>query len=334
MAGAQIASNLTSLMAKAETSYGSDPTPAAADGVSLRGPMTLSIDRIIVERPVVSHVESRRAHGVIDDRITFSFSVAVGGIEQTDGGFPGVHPFFVGGGYAGTLAGTEAGGNLTATYAPTSSAKGSYAMYHHLINRTNGQQVLIKMLGCRSNFELVVAANSELIMNVSGACLYAEWEPVAALTDPTAWGRGIASLMCDNITHSFNGTARRITAWNFATNYTVGSEDAVQGTTTAQEITLHRPAGTPLGGSINPVALATDFAASSSLVSESRSATEGIHLLTFDDGVSSFAYNAPKAQIGNLPLTDDASFKRFNVPYFNNFDSAGDDENSFVFGEI
>ena len=58
MAGAQIASNFESLMAKVESSYGVDPTPGATDGVSLRGPMTTSIDRMIIERALVSHVHS------------------------------------------------------------------------------------------------------------------------------------------------------------------------------------------------------------------------------------------------------------------------------------
>lgn len=334
MAGNQIAADFEVLMAKVESTYGTDPTPD--EGVDVRGDINIDLSavRSVIERQRVWAKQSRVAHAVINEHIPFSFSVAVGGVEDVDNGTPGVHPFLVGGGCAATLSGTSAGGDVEAAYAPTTEGKGSFAMYYYFIDRTSGQQMRLKLLGCRNNWELVAGMGSELLLNVTGQSLYAEVEAAASLTNPSSYSFGVPSFMVTDVTHTMGGTARRITNWNLSPNWQVAREDSITGSANGQEITLHRDRGTPAGGSVNPVALSTDFAASNSYIQDARDADEIAHALSFNDGTRTFAYAAPKIQIGSPSIVKDNAFRRFDTPYMANLSSAGDDEFSLTFGLV
>lgn len=331
MSGNQIASDHEVLLAKVESAYGTDPTPT--EGVDVRGDITTSADRTIVERARVWAKQSGQPHAVFDEKISYSFTVAIGGVEDADDGVPGIHPFLIGAGFAVTTSGTAAGNDVEAAYAFTTSGKGSYTMYRYLYDRTSGQVVRLKMLGCRNNIEIVGALSAELLLNVTGEALYAELEPVATISAPTSYAYGRQSLRVQNVTHTLGGTARRITNWNFATNWDISPENSITGTSNAHEIALMR-SGRP-GGSFDPIALSTDFAATSSLMAAKRDGTEQAHAFSTDDGDVSFAYSAPKVQQDpNTALAKDGAFMRFGAPYFCNSNGSGDDEVTLTFGMV
>lgn len=330
----QIDSTCFALLSKAESTYGTDPVPT--EGTDLRGDISITIDNRVVPAARLWHSQSRVEHGVVPHSIGFSFTVGVGGIKQADAGTPGVHPFLVGSGYNAVLTGTLAGGDLEAAYNLKSFAHLSYAMYAHYFDKTSGQVIRLKMLGCRGNSEFVMSTAGELLLNVSGNCLYAEYEAAATITAPTSYGNGVTPLRAKSVTHTLGGTVRRIKQWSLSTNWSVGFEEGINGAYVGTEVVLGRDGANAPGGSIDPVALSTDFAASGSLRAQWQSATAQAHALSFNDGVSSFAYSGPKAQMsGTPPMQSDGAFKRFNVPYVLAADSAaGDDEVLITFGEV
>ena len=99
-----IKADVVALLAKAETSYGSDPTPT--EGVDVRGDVSLTVDIRRIAAARLWHSQSRKAHAHIPHSIGFSFQVAVTGMELVDDGVPGTHPFYVGAGYGVALEGT------------------------------------------------------------------------------------------------------------------------------------------------------------------------------------------------------------------------------------
>lgn len=331
MAGNQIRSDLEGLMAKVETAYGTDPTPT--EGVDLRGNPTTSADRVAVQRARMWGSVGRKEHAVIDDKITFNFQVAVGGAENEAGGVPGVDPFLQGAGMALATSGDPSTDNVQAQYSIESTSHGSFAMYRYLYDSTNGQQVRLKLLGCRCNIEIVIALNAEILMNVTGEALYAEWEALADLTDPTSFSHSVPSMSCQNMTHTLNSTARRITELAMGTNWTISQENSVTGTSNAHEILLSvdRTTG-PFSGSFNPVMLSGDFAASSSLVAAHRTPAEQAHVLSVTDGIYTFAYSGPRTNLNpNFSIDTDGAHRRFGSEFAPNATDSGDDEMTLTF---
>lgn len=325
-----IKADALAVLAKAETSYGSDPTPT--EGVDLRGDISLTVDIRRIAAARLWHSTSRKAHAHIPHSIGFSFQVAVTGIELADDGVPGIHPFYIGAGFGVALDGTQVGNDVSAVYTLKSFGHGSFAMYIMFYDETSGQVVRLKLLGCRCNLEHVVNVNGELLANISGLGLYAGFEAVATISAPSSYAYGVAPFVCTNITHTLGGTARKIKAWSVSTNWNVNALEDVNGTSTASEIKLERGADNGPGGSIDPIASSTDFANSSSYKAQWVAATAQAHVLSLNDGTRTFAYNAPSAQMNAAPaLTRDGSVMRFNTPYLLSASSdAGDDDLVFT----
>lgn len=318
MAGNQVAVDRDILIAAAESSYGTDPTPT--EGVDLRGDMTTSVDRQLIERARVWAQQGGVAHGVIDDAISFSFQVAVGGVEDADDGVPGIHPFLIGAGFEVATSGTEAGSDVKAVYTLKETGKGSWAGHRTLVDETTGNKIRLKLLGCRNNIEIVSAMNGELLANISGMALYAEWEAAASISDPTSYGYSRPSIMSQNVTHTLGGSTRYIKNWSFNTNWQVGRDDAINGAANIREVLIHRDGGSNRpGGSFDPIMLSSDFAASSSHVAAAREGTEQAYNFTCDDGSFSFEFDAAQVQIDpNLGFQKDGAVRRFNTPYYCN----------------
>lgn len=325
-----IKADVIALLAKVESSYGSDPTPT--EGVDLRGDLSLTVDIRRIAAARMWHSSSRKAHAHIPHSIGFSFQVAVTGVELVDDGVPGIHPFYIGSGFEVATSGTAVGTDVQAEYTLKSFGHGSYALYVLFFDETSGQVVRLKILGCRGNIEHVVNVNGELLANVSGMGLYAGFEAVATISAPSSYAYGVSPFVCTNMTHTLGGTARKIKAFSVSTNWNVAALEDVNGTATASEIKLERGADNGPGGSIDPVASSTDFANSSSFKTQWVGATAQAHVLSLNDGTRTFAYNAPSAQINAAPaMTRDGSVMRFNTPFLLSASSdAGDDDLVFT----
>lgn len=340
-AGNQIAADTVALLAAAESTYGTEVVPT--EGVDMRGDFSLTVDMRVVNIARLWHSQSRKGHQHIPHSLGFSFQVAVSGVELagTNDGVPGVHPFYIGSGHEAAITGTVAGDNYKITYSPISFGHGSFTMHHYFLDKTSGQVVRLKLLGCRCNIEHVLNANGELLLNVTGAALYAEFEAVAAISMPTSYAYGLLPFKANSITHTFTldgetAVERSISAWSLTTNFTLAFQESINGTATAEEVMLERGAENAPGGSINPVAKSGDFAATSGSIRglwEEAGYCE--HVLTAANATHSFTYTAPLAQIsGAPPMQRDGAFMRFNIPYVLTASDAGDDDYTIEYAQV
>jgi hypothetical protein len=328
----KLSDNLQWALAAVETTYGTDPTPTEA--IVLRPGISSDPVREAVERARSKATYSGEPHGVIDSHIEYSFTAALGGIEDTDGGVIALDPLMRAGGLTATTSGTSAGDDLQVEYTPSSTGHESATIYRYLTDRDTGNVTLLKMLGCRHSISITLGLNSEIQVAFEGRALYAEWEDLASVSGPSNYGIS-DSLLCSGLSLSFDSASYSASDFEFSTGFEVAQVDEITGSSNVEEVILNRPdeGGRP-SGSFNPVMKASAFGADAFL-DDTREGTEGSLSLTLDDGTYSFKITADNAQLGQQPGFESAGgYSRFSTDFFcNEGTSGGDDDFTIHVGQ-
>ena len=323
-----ISSVLEYLLVGVESSYGVDPTPTEA--ICLVAAPTVTVNQVPVNSLCRRAYYGGHRHSNINDKITYSMQVEVGGLELVDGGTPAIHALLLAAGHTAALTGTAAGSDLKAEYKPSSIGHGSCAMHLRFRDKDTGEYIRLKLLGARHNISFSVSINSKLTATIEGEALYAEWEPSASATAPTAYNKGIAALLNTNIAMSWNSRDYDTNAFAFATGWALQNLSNVTGSSQLTEIYLSLDPNTRPSGSFNPPARAADFAATGSLKADARAATEATLSMKVITGSHGFEVRSATAQLGTTGMSADAAHYRFDQPFMCN-PGSGNDDYSLIF---
>lgn len=185
------------LLAKLETTYGTDPTPTGAANAVLLSELTVqpmnmqTVDRALI-RPFLGNNEQLPTQ--IYNGLTFSVELAGSG---TAGTAPAIGPLLRACGFAETIS-----AGVSVSYAPVSAAFESLTFYANL------DGVLHKGLGARGNVSFTFQNNDRPMANFTFTGLFV---PIADATPPTvtlsAWKKPLPCNRTNTPTFTLHGYA-------------------------------------------------------------------------------------------------------------------------------
>lgn len=179
------------LLAKAETTYDTDPTPTAASNALAVQDAQIKENAGVIERNVQITTLGGFASILGEQWAEISFKVPVIG-SGTAGTAPRVGALLKACGCSETVV-----SNTSVTYAPISASIGSVTLYLYKDGR------LHIMTGCRGSVKLVYSAGKELMMEFNFMGRYAA-PTLVALPTPTFESTVTAPPVCKSTTFQYN----------------------------------------------------------------------------------------------------------------------------------
>ena len=300
------------ILAKSETTYGTDSTPAGADAVLVRNLEITPIEADVVSRDLIRPYLGNSDQLLAQTRVSITFQVELAG-SGTAGTAPRYSSLLKACGLSETVVATT-----SVTYAPVSSAFSSATIYF------NNDGVLHKATGCRGTFTL----NGEV-----GQIPTIDFTMTGIYNAPT-------DTVAPSVTYSNQATPQIFKAGNTSSFSILGHSGCLQmvsfdianevvyrelvGCDKSVIITNRAPAGECM---IEAPTLATkDFFAIA------NADTTGS--LTFQHGTNAgniVTFTAQKVDIANPTYSDQDGIQMLSLPYVAIPTSAGNDEVELVF---
>jgi hypothetical protein len=326
-----ISSRFGHVLIAEESTYDTDPTPTAALQLMESPEITIGQQKVTFNQFRATH--SRTGHGVIDDKVSVTFTVPVGGLEDTDGGLPAIDPLLLMCGFDVATSGTSAGSDLAAAYTLLTTGHSSGTCYFYLKDQATGDSIGLQCSGGRGNATFQFEQNQELRMQVELEFTYAEWLAASTISDPTSYGNDLQPFLCTGMTGTWNSNTVKFTSFSFATNWAVGNVNAITGSSNVDEVYLSRADSYP-GGSLNPVQTKVHYD-SGGLVEDHDEGTERALNVVVNDGTWNVTLNAPAAQLTERTDEKDEGIMRHSLSYECNENTVGgEDEVTITFGSV
>jgi hypothetical protein len=183
---------LFGMLAKVESVYGTDPTPAAgADGIRLLEAFEPQIEHVFANRreDAASGTLGRAAPGPMRGRIiTFGGVAEIKGSRATTAysasNLPPIHPLLVATGYSAAVVTT--GGSESVTYTPADGSHSSCTVWYYWGGK------LYKAVGCRGTGRLVLTPGNQGRYEFTMQGLLSTTPTETALAGITSYGAAIA----------------------------------------------------------------------------------------------------------------------------------------------
>lgn len=300
------------ILAKSESTYGTDSSPQGADAVLVRNLEITPIEADVVSRDLIRPYLGNYEQLLAQTRVSITFQVELAG-SGTAGTAPRYGAILKACGMSETIVATT-----SVTYAPVSSAFSSATIYF------NNDGVLHKATGCRGTFTL----NGEV-----GQIPTIDFTMTGVYNAPT-------DTAAPSVTYTNQATPQIFKAGNTSNFSLLGHSGCLQmvnfdianeviyrelvGCAKSVIITNRAPAGQAM---IEAPALATkDFFA---IANDDTTGS-----LTFEHGTEAgniVTFTAQKVDIGNPTYSDQDGIQMLNLPYVAIPTDAGNDEVELVF---
>lgn len=191
------------ILAKIETTYGTDSTPTgAANAILVRNLEVTPLEAEVVSRDLVRPYLGSSDQILASTQVQVSFEVELQG-SGTAGTAPAYAPLLRACGMAETIS-----ADVSASYKPVSGAFESVSIYVQLQQDVAGNSPLHKVTGARGNVEFTLNAKSLPIMRFTFVGVYNPVTDAAAITATyTAFKTPIAVNRSNTPTFSFMGYA-------------------------------------------------------------------------------------------------------------------------------
>lgn len=300
------------ILAKSESTYGTDSTPVGADAVLVRNLEITPIEADVVSRDLVRPYLGNYEQLLAQTRVSITFQVELAG-SGTAGTAPRYGAILKACGMSETIVATT-----SVTYAPVSSAFSSATIYF------NNDGVLHKATGCRGTFTL----NGEV-----GQIPTIDFTMTGIYNAPT-------DTVAPSVTYSNQATPQIFKAGNTSSFSMLGHSGCLQmvnfdianeviyrelvGCAKSVIITNRAPSGQAM---IEAPTLATkDFFAVAN--------NDSTGSLTFQHGTNAgniVTFTAQKVDISNPSYSDQDGIQMLNLPYVAIPTDAGNDEVALVY---
>jgi hypothetical protein len=296
------------LLAKTETTYGTDPTPTgAANAIQVRALEITPLQAETVSRNLIRPYLGNSGQLLAQTRVEVTFEVELSG-SGAAGTAPQYGPILKACGLAETVvAGTSV------TYSPVSNSFSSCTLYFH------NDTIRHKVTGCRGSFELTTEVGQIPVIAFTMTGIY---NPPTdeSLPSPT-YGNQVEPLIFQN------GNTSNFSIFSYAgclqsLNFQIANEVIYRelvGCTKEVLITNRNAAGTCV---IEAPSISTkDF------FSIATGSTTGA--ITFRHGATAgniVTFNAPQSDIGSPTYSDLDGIQMLNLPYLANPSGSGNDE--------
>jgi hypothetical protein len=299
-------------LAKTETTYGTDSTPAGADAVLVRNLEITPIESDTVSRDLIRPYLGNSEQLLANTRVSITFQVEFAG-SGTAGTAPKYGSLLKACGMSETVVATT-----SVTYAPVSASFSSATIYF------NNDGVLHKATGCRGTFSINCNLNEIPVIDFTMTGIYNAPTDTAA-PSVTYSAQATPLLFKEGNTSSFSLLGYSGCLMNVSLDM---ANDVIYrelvGCTKQVLITNRAPAGTCVIEA--PSIAAKDF------FTIANSNTTGS--LTFAHGTTAgniVTFTAQKVDIGQPTYSDQDGIQMLNLPYVAIPTSAGNDEVGLVF---
>ena len=300
------------ILAKIESSYGTDPTPAGTNAILVRNLEIQPLVADTVNRELVRPYLGQADQLLSQTRVEVSFEVELAG-SGTAGTAPAYGPVLRSCGISETVV-----ADTSVTYAPESSGFESCTIYYHQ------DGIRHKVTGCRGTFEMSCEVGQIPVISFTMTGIYNaptdETQPT-----PTYSNQASPVLFKEGNTTGFSafGYSGCLMSYNFSLANDVIYRELV-GCTKEILITNRAPNGTVVIEA--PTITAKDF-----FTVATGSSTGSI---TFQHGQSAgniVTMTTAQSDLGNLTYSDQDGIQMLNMPFIAVPTNAGDDELSLVY---
>ena len=300
------------ILAKTETTYGTDSSPVGADAVLVRNLDITPIESDTVSRDLIRPYLGNSETLLANTRVSVTFEVELAG-SGTVGTAPRYGALLKACGFSETVAAAT-----SVTYAPVSSSFSSATIYF------NNDGVLHKATGCRGTFTMTCNLNEIPVISFTMTGIY------NAPTDTAAPAVTYADQATPLIFKEGNTSAFSLLSYAgclMNVSFDVANEVVHReliGCTKQVLITNRAPSG--------EVVIEAPTLAQKDYFAVANNNTTGS--LTFTHGVTAgniVAFTAQKVDIGQPTYSDSDGIQMLNLPYVAIPTSAGNDEVSLVF---
>jgi len=307
-----------------ESTYGTDPASSPV-GLNLREWPDVTVDRQQIERTRVKPTVGGEPHVNVGNKNTFSFQTTLAPIKFADGQTPATSPILKSAGMGEESTGSTSSNDVVAKYTPQARAHDSFTLKLYIADKDSPTDYSkVTITGCRCNLTLTYGIADEILIDVEGEGLYAEWTSLQDLTgeEPSTFHEGVTPFTSPNQSFSY-GSVGTITNWEFATGHTINNVQQATAAETVKEVFLTKDSRH--SGSFDP--LATSVGASDDpkdIVRNDKELSMSLGVTT-PNGNGTFDFSAPKAQLTEAPMESGDGHMRFGSSYMLNED-AGDDD--------
>jgi len=299
------------LLAKIESSYGSDPTAAGTDAVLVRNMEITPLQADAVERELIRGYMGNYDILLANQRVEISFEVELAG-SGAAGTAPKWDAIIRACGNSATVA-----ANTSVTYAPISSSFESCT----LVYAVDGVQH--KLTGCRGSFAITGEVGQIPVINFTMTGLFNA--PTDTANPSTTYANQAAPVIFKNgNTTSFTlfSYAGSLQSFSFDQSNTTVYRELVGGTKEVL-ITDRRPNGT--------IVLEAELLATHNFFTDAIGTSTGTN--TFQHGQSAgniVTFSAPQTDLGSPTYSDSDGIQMLNLPYNATPTTAGNNEYSVV----
>jgi hypothetical protein len=301
------------LLAKTESSYGTDPTPTgAANSILVRNLEIIPLQAETVSRDLIRPYLGNSDQLLAQTRVEVTFEVELAG-SGTAGTAPAYGPVLKACGLSETIVATT-----SVTYAPVSATFSSVTLYFH------NDGIRHKVTGCRGTFELTAEVGQIPVISFTMTGIY------NAPTDETLPTPTYANQVTPLIFKNGNTSSFSIFSYSGclqSLNFQVANEVVYRelvGCTKEVLITNRNPEGTCVIES--PSITAKDF-----FTIANGSTTGSITFLHGTTAGNRVTFTAPQSDINSPTYSDQDGIQMLNLPYLAIPSSAGNDELSLAF---
>ncbi len=300
------------ILAKAESTYGTDSTPAGADAVLVRNLDITPLEADTVSRDLIRPYLGNSEQLLANTRVGITFEVELAG-SGTAGTAPRYGALLKACGFSETVVATT-----SVTYAPVSSSFSSATIYF------NNDGVLHKATGCRGTFTMTCNLNEIPVISFTMTGIYnAPTDTVAPATTYTNQATPLIFKEGNTSNFSLLSYAGCLMNVSFDVANEVVHRELI-GCTRQVLITNRAPAG--------EVVIEAPTIAQKDYFTVANNNTTGS--LTFTHGTTAgniVAFTAQKVDLTNPSYSDSDGIQMLNLPYVAIPTSAGNDEVSLVF---
>ncbi len=300
------------ILAKAESTYGTDSTPAGADAVLVRNLDITPLEADTVSRDLIRPYLGNSEQLLANTRVGITFEVELAG-SGTAGTAPRYGALLKACGFSQTAVATT-----SVTYAPVSSSFSSATIYF------NNDGVLHKATGCRGTFTMTCNLNEIPVISFTMTGIYnAPTDTVAPATTYTNQATPVIFKEGNTSNFSLLSYAGCLMNVSFDVANEVVHRELI-GCTRQVLITNRAPAG--------EVVIEAPTIAQKDYFTVANNNTTGS--LTFTHGTTAgniVAFTAQKVDLTNPSYSDSDGIQMLNLPYVAIPTSAGNDEVSLVF---
>jgi hypothetical protein len=300
------------ILAKSETTYGTDSTPAGTDAILVRNLEITPLEADVVSRDLIRPYLGNSEQLLGSTRVGITFEVELAG-SGTAGTAPKYSSLLKACGFAETVVATT-----SVTYAPVSSSFSSATIYF------NNDGVLHKATGCRGTFTMTCNLNEIPVISFTMTGIYnAPTDTAAPVVTYSAQATPL--IFKEGNTSSFSLLSYSGCLMNCS--FDIANEVVYReliGCTKSVLITNRAPSG--------EVVIEAPTMAQKDFFTIANNNTTGA--LTFAHGTTAgniVTFTAQKVDIGNPTYSDSDGIQMLNLPYVAIPTSAGNDEVSLAF---